>query len=270
MPQMIVRNPDFDLASLDLTRDWLNNDGFRSQFFNALSMSFPVGEGFFISTLRDALPHLCDPSQIAAIQQFIQQEANHSRLHLVLNKRLEQSGLRNIIDALGRWRIRRSRHWTVLNKLAITIAYEHFTAVLGDLLLTNMHWLDGAAPVMRDLWVWHAVEEMEHRDVAFNAYLALGGGAARRIAWYAYICLVFTLDCTAQIICNLYQSHLIFRFATWHQAGRFLLGKKGVLRQIIPALFDYFRISYHPLDRGDDHLSAQRMGCINTLYNFNS
>jgi len=40
----------------------------------------------------------------------------------------------------------------------------------------------GADPEMLNLLRWHGTEEVEHRSVAFDAYVAAGGGYLRRVA----------------------------------------------------------------------------------------
>src|SRR4029079_15061731 len=63
-----------------------------------------------------------------------------------------------------------------ISNLALTAALEHFTATLAELLLTDE---DARAmfgePAARDLFVWHALEESEHKAGAFDVYRAAGG-----------------------------------------------------------------------------------------------
>ena len=73
---------------------WLGDDAFRTQVFNALSMSFPIGEKYFIDTLRESLPQVADAALEADIRGYIGQEAVHSRLHRELNTVLATQGLR--------------------------------------------------------------------------------------------------------------------------------------------------------------------------------
>ncbi|WP_163614760.1 metal-dependent hydrolase, partial [Klebsiella pneumoniae] len=52
-------------------------------------------------------------------------------------------------------------------QLAATAALEHLTAIMADCLLSNPRWLEGADPTMARLWRWHALEETEHKAVAY-------------------------------------------------------------------------------------------------------
>lgn len=249
---MEIRNPSIDIAALDISGNWLAQDGFRTQLFNALSMTFPLGEGYFIDCVRAALPLLQDPTQHEAIRLFIGQEAAHSRLHRAVNRRLEEHGLHYVIEPLIRWRIKRSEQFTIASRLAITMAYEHFTASFGDIVLNDPSWLDGVEPAMRDFWLWHAAEECEHRAVAFDAYTALGGGYGRRVAWFLYVSVVFTIDIWVQTLHNLARSGQLWHGRSWRQAAQFLIGRHGLLWRMLPMWRRYFRRDFHPDQIGPD------------------
>ena len=79
-----VRNIEFDLNK-QLSKDWLDNDPFKTAFFNALSMTFPAGERFFIDSVRHFRDKVKDPKLKQEISRFIGQEAMHSREHKKYN-----------------------------------------------------------------------------------------------------------------------------------------------------------------------------------------
>jgi len=266
MPGLTIRHPMIAIDALTLSPQWLGGNGFVSQLFNAMSMSFPVGEGFFIASVQAALPRLDDPELAETVRRFIGQEANHSRLHLALNRRLSQVGLRNLVEPLARWRIRHSEGLAMTSKLAITMAYEHFTATFGDFILCHPEWLDGTEPAMRDLWMWHCVEEMEHRSVAYDVYRALGGGVMRRLVWFWYVSLLFLVDSILQTLLNLRGCGLLWKTASWRQAARFLLGRGGLVWAVLPAWLDYLRPGYHPSQRGEDALATQWLAGKDSLF----
>lgn len=252
MPNLTVRHPRIDPATIDLPEMWIADDAFRTQAFNALSQSFPIGEQYFIDAVRTALPLVDDEALRDDIRRFIGQEATHSGLHRILNARLAAQGLCNRIEPAVTRRIYRTQHLGVRGKLAITMAYEHFTATLGDALLRTPDWLGGASEPMRVLWQWHAVEECEHRAVAADVYRALGGGEAGRIGWFLYVSLLFALDTSIQTIDNLRRSGHLWRWSTGLHGVRFLLGRTGLVRAVMPAWFAYLRPGFSPRDRGDD------------------
>ncbi|MDA8233064.1 MAG: metal-dependent hydrolase [Magnetospirillum sp.] len=251
MSNLTVRSPNIDVAAMDMPLRWLGGDAFRTQVFNALSLSFPIGERYFIDAVRAALPLIGDAELAEDVRRFIGQEATHSHLHRVFNARLADQGLRNRVEPAAARRIRATEGFRLTSKLAVSAAYEHFTAAFGDIVLRHSDWLDGASAPTRALWMWHAVEECEHRSVIFDVYRAAGGGYWRRIGWFLYVTLVFALDVAVQTVDGLYRSGDAFKAATWRQGLRFLFGRSGVAARTIPAWLDYFRPGFSPRDRGD-------------------
>jgi len=176
MSTLTVRKIEVDLAQ-GFGRHWNGGDAYRTQLFNALSMSFPLGEQLFIDAVRAVPPEcLTDPVLRAEVSDFIGQEATHRHVHVQYNKELERQGLPYTREAATIKRMRHIDRMGVLDRLAITCAIEHYTAMLADGVLRYPEWLDGAEPRMRTLWSWHAVEETEHKGVAFDACRAAGGG----------------------------------------------------------------------------------------------
>ena len=255
MSNLTVRRPAIDVGTLEMPPLWLGGDAFRTHLFNALSMMFPVGEQYFIDAARAGLPLIGDHARKETVQEdvrrFIGQEATHSALHRTFNARLEAQGLRNRVQPVIAWRVRVTDWMAPLNKLAVAMAYEHFTATFGDAVLARAGWLDGASEPMRVLWTWHAVEESEHRAVVFDLYRAAGGGYARRVAWFLYVSLLFAIDTTVQTLSNLHRSGTLLRTATWRQAGRFLFGRRGLVAMSARAWFAYFQPGFSPWDHAD-------------------
>lgn len=265
MPHAITDLPVRKLA-VDLAggfgRHWHGDDAYRSMYFNALSMSFPVGEQFFIDSVRAGAATLPPEERHAPLQamvaQFIGQEATHRHLHGLYNRQLESQGLRNRWQGWAQRRVNWSRRFGLspLNVVAVTAAYEHLTAVFADALLRH-GWMDGAEEEMRALWQWHAAEETEHKAVAFELYRAMGGGAPRRIAWYLYVFCMFSLESNVQTLLNLKRDGSLLRPRTWGAALRFWCGRNGQLRRAARPLLSYLRPSFHPDDDDNRALAAQ-------------
>jgi predicted metal-dependent hydrolase len=176
MADLVVRRLLIDLQK-PFGRNWCGGDAFSTAFFNALSMSFPFGEQFFIDAVRDVLATL--PAEIqekyrADVRGFIGQEATHRRIHSLFNEHLESQGLKD------GWSPRAARRMQLMegadprHALAITAATEHFTAMFAGWLLAHPGVLDGAEARLRTMWFWHSAEELEHKAVAFDLYRAAG------------------------------------------------------------------------------------------------
>jgi predicted metal-dependent hydrolase len=251
MRELTVRKLDIDLSQ-GFERHWHGGDAFRSQYYNALSMSFPVGEQSFIDAVRAGLKLLPETPENAGLRtdaaQFIGQEATHRHVHGLYNAQLEQQGLVNRWEHWANRRLERALKMGVhpLHLLAVTAAYEHCTAVFADCTLRHDSWFAAAEPRMRTLWRWHAAEETEHRHVAFDLYRALGGNEAWRLRWYLYVLVIFAFDAGRQTILNLWHDRSLFRPSTGLGALGFLLGRDGAVWRCTGPLLQYFRRDFHP------------------------
>jgi predicted metal-dependent hydrolase len=146
-----------------------------------------------------------------------------------------------------------------LHELAITAAYEHFTAVLGDITLKSMDtqsdWLKHADPALQILWRWHASEECEHKAVAFDLYQSLGGRPGWRRFWMVYISVHFTTDLMRQTINNLWHDHTLHKPSTWWAALKFCFGRDGMIRRCTPLFATYLKRDFHPNQLGNPALA---------------
>lgn len=254
MTGLVVRRLLVDLDA-PVARHWCGGDPFRTALFNALSMSFPVGEQFFIDSVRKGLAAL-DPARRRAFEVeargFVGQEATHRRVHALFNAHLARQGLRND------WEVRASkrlallegadpRHW-----LAITAANEHFTAILADWLLRNPQVFADTEPRLRTMWLWHSAEESEHRSTAFDLYRALGGDHAWRIRWFRRITTIFVGDTLRQTLSNLRRDGTLWRWRTWRSAAGFLFGRRGLVRRTCAPWRAYLRRDFHPRALGGE------------------
>lgn len=258
MPELVVRRLLIDLEQ-PVARHWCNGDAFLTAFFNALSMSFPVGEQFFIDAVRQghqALP----PEQHAAFQQevkgFVGQEATHRRIHALFNAQVEKHGLENAWEPRARARMALLAGSDARHSLAITAANEHFTALFAEWLLARPELLAGCEPRLQTLWLWHSAEEAEHKCTAFDLYRALGGSQAWRTTWMRRITLIFLTDTLRQTVHNLRRDGTLWHWSTWTSGVRHLLGRNGLLRRSFKPWRAYFRRDFHPSQQHSD-LSAR-------------
>lgn len=258
MSPLIVRKLLIDFETPVPVR-WNGGDAFTSAFMNALSMSFPVGEQFFIDSLRRAHKEL-SPEQQAQfapeLQGFIGQEATHRRLHSLFNQHLENQGQVNHWAPRALKRIQQLETMNVLHAVAATAATEHFTAVLAHWLLSNPSFLAHAEPRLQTLWHWHASEESEHRCTAFDIYKALNGNEEWRLRWMRLNTFFLLSDLLRQTLNNLWHDRSLFKISTWRSAWVFLFAKQGLFRSSYAMWRRYFRPDFHP-QQDDDSLSRQ-------------
>ena len=173
---------DFDIATPD---NWYVTREDAEAFHNAISFFFPTGERFFIESVRHYQDRISDPVLVEQVKSFIYQEAMHAKEHARCNhvlKRAHRYGHR--IERVSQTMLMLARRFSPKGfQLGVTCAIEHFTAILSDSLLRNQaQFLAGAHPAFAQLWIWHAVEETEHKAVCFDVHQhVLGNG------WYSYL-----------------------------------------------------------------------------------
>lgn len=258
MNDLVVRRLLIDLET-PLPRHWNGGDAFRTAWFDALSMSFPVGEQFFIDSVRAGLAALPGDQQVqfeADVKGFIGQEATHRRIHALYNEHLQRQGLVNHWAPRTLRRLQRLEGQNVRAGLAATAATEHLTAILAEHLLTDGRALAGAEPRLLTLWMWHSSEETEHRHTAFDVYKALGGNELWRLRLFRLITWYFVTDVLRQTINNLWHDASLWRLSTWSSGWRFLLGRGGLVRSLWRPWCRYLRADFHPSQQ--DGSLAQR------------
>jgi predicted metal-dependent hydrolase len=243
----------FDAA---LPRYWYEDDAFLTHFMHALSLTFPEGERMFMDAVRAVRERVTDPETRADIAGFMGQEALHSRAHEALNQHLARLGYPAAALEQGiRERILANRpHHTKQSLLALTCALEHVTAIMGHHLLARPELQAQIHPAIRDLWIWHALEETEHKAVAFDVYQELYGDYATRARWL----LISTLGlCTSVSVLQywlLRRDGLADKPSVWLKGMWRLWGPRGLLLPLVPAWLAYFKPSFHPWDIDDSQL----------------
>ena len=248
MTDLPVRRLAIDLDTPFPVR-WNGGDAFRSALFNALSMTFPVGEQYFIDSVRRGVAELPPERREAfadEVRGFVGQEATHRHLHARFNTILERQGQRNTVEDRAARRMASYAGIDVRNHVAATAATEHFTAVFADWLLAHPEALDGAEPRLRLLWEWHSAEEAEHRSTAFDLYAALGGDHRWRVRIFRFITVQFLLDVGRQTLRNLWHDRALLRPSTWTSAARFLFSRGGFVRGNVAAWRAYVAPDFHP------------------------
>jgi len=248
MTDLVVRRLLVDMEA-PIARHWCAGDAFRTALFNALSMSFPVGEQFFIDAVRNgfkALPPEKQERFQKDVQGFIGQEATHRRLHSLYNAHLEKLGLVNEWAPRAEARLKPLEAVDVRHSVAITAANEHFTALMADWMLHNADLFGDSDERLKTLWLWHSAEESEHKSIAFDVYVALGGSHEWRVQWMKRVTWIFLGDTLRQTIDNLRRDGTLWKWSTWKSAASYLFGKRGIVRQNYKGWREYFRRDFHP------------------------
>jgi predicted metal-dependent hydrolase len=257
---IVVRDRRFGRGQ-EQGRWWLNGDPVATAWFNALSATFPRGETLFVDAVK-AFREGAPPRLAEEIRGFIRQEVNHTREHIAFNRAAAEAGYDlAMIDArverlIGDVYARPKIAW-----LAVTIALEHFTAMFAHEFLAHPEHFVGAENEQAELWRWHAVEEIEHKGVAYDTWLhaTREWGGWRRWKLKSLLMLVIT----RRFVRNRFQDakELLAQdgITGWRaKAGLlwYLVGKPGILRRVFPAWCAYFLPGFHPWNLDDRALVA--------------
>lgn len=243
----------------DIPRYWFAGDQFKTTLLTALSCTFPEGERFFVRSVRYYQPNIEDPKLKEEVKGFIGQEAHHGNEHESFNAFMREKGMPTdeveafTLDGL-KWL---SKKMSRERQLAKTCALEHFTAMLAETILENPEFLEGMDERMVPLWLWHAVEESEHKAVAYDVYQDQVANYWIRTSEMALTTVEF-LSFTAFHYYQLRRGtddatdvRSILKGLNW------LLGKPGLLRKLAPRWRAYFKPGFHPNKR-DGRASRQR------------
>jgi predicted metal-dependent hydrolase len=261
---IVVRDSRFGRGRA-LARWWCNGDPVATAWMNALSATFPRGEAMFIDAVK-AFREGAPPALEAEIRAFVRQEINHSREHVAFNKAAAESGYdMSRIDQRVDGLIGVARERPPIVQLAVTMALEHVTAMFAHVLLKDPRTFFAPGVEQADIWHWHAVEEIEHKAVAYDTWLhaTRGWGRWKRWRMKALTMLIvtrnFVRNRTVDVLDLLAQDGI----TGWRAKRRFfwyLLGRPGVLRRILPAWLAYFMPGFHPWNRDDRALIAKYEG----------
>ena len=256
----IRKHPDYPCGTPPArdraTRWWLGGDPIASAWFSSLSATFPRGEAFFIESVR-ACREGASPQLEREIGAFIAQEANHSREHLAFNRLLGSAGHDlSRIDARVDELLERTRDRSPVQNLAATMALEHFTAIFAHDLLAHPDMLDGCDPAIAALWRWHAIEEIEHKGVAYDTFRHATRDWPRWRRWLVKAVMMMLISKTffsnrTIDALDLLRQDGLRGWRVWKRVAGFLLVRPGVLRRIFPAWLAYVAPGFHPWNHDD-------------------
>ncbi|MCV7233569.1 metal-dependent hydrolase [Mycobacterium branderi] len=232
-----------------------------SHLVAVLSAAFPPGEESFIRSVRRFADQVTDPVLKKRVAAFIGQESVHGQEHRRLNEKLIEMGYPFVRlftfphdSRRQRLVLRIENRAPALAHLAMTAAAEHYTATLAERVLSSDE-IQAIAedPEVRNLFNWHAVEELEHKSVAFDVYRAVGGPEWLRISVMA-VMYFFTIPVVTVGV--------LLSIATdprgWHPITvlRQTIGlfRGPLVKGLMADLRTYMRPGFHPDDIETDYL----------------
>lgn len=261
-----VRRMNFDFN--DVPEYWMNGSAGLTHFMTALSALFPAGEKFFIDSVRAVRYHPSikdDEALQKEISAFIGQEAMHTQEHVNFNASAQKFG--HDVEALEKFTdtaiqtaiqafvkiVKPFGMTKEMVDLTATTALEHFTATIASQLLVNKHIQELMTDeTMSTMWYWHAIEENEHKAVAFDVYEGVFGKgvkayALRTSSLVFAMTLIFLIQSSFVLRLlkqdknlNLDELSVIYKYA--------YSPSKGIITGMAKEMLAYFKPGFHPND----------------------
>ncbi|MFN2260288.1 MAG: metal-dependent hydrolase [Parasphingopyxis sp.] len=242
-------------------RWWFAGDPFSTAFLNALSVTFPRGEAFFIDSVK-AFRDGASPKLEREIRAFTMQEVMHSREHVAFNRKIADTGYNLApLEAAVEEAMQRIKDRPAIVNLAVTMALEHYTALMARIMMRNPGWWQGVEKHWADLWRWHSIEEIEHKGVAYDTWLHATRDWSRWQRWKmkARVMMLITVFFWSNRIKGmlelLRQDGITGARARWG-VFRQLFVTPGILRKALPGWIAYFMPGFHPWNHDDRELIA--------------
>lgn len=242
----------FNLDHADIPTYWMDGDAFKSRFWDALSIIFPPGEKYFMSSVREFRSQITDPKMIQDIQDFNRQEAQHTLVHRQDNDRLRRQGVD--VDSLNAYvdqmlNVSYRKAYSKEYNLAITSALEHFTSIIAHSLFDKRDVMKGADPRVRAMYSWHAIEEVEHKGVAYDVMKDYAKvGYFKRVLGLAHSTWMFPatiFHVQRQLMIHDGFSRMerlkLFTKGMW-----WMIKPGGLLQPMLKAYWHYYKPGYHP------------------------
>ena len=247
------RSPDFGLDG-DIPKYWLDGDAFKTRFFDAMSLLFPEDEKFFIVCVRDYRDQITDPKLQAEVKDFIYQEGQHGMVHTQFNNRVKAQGIEvdKVLEKqkkimFGFFRKYFPRSFT----LGQTAAAEHLTALMAHGFFSD-GLMQKADPRIRAMYAWHAVEEIEHKAVAYDVLTKVAkANYFTRILSFMLVTFTFPFH-VFMIMRHMFRIDGVKNRPTvWLKGLWWLYGWGGLYPRLIPHYLAYFLPFFHPWKHGD-------------------
>lgn len=249
------RDIRFDLADAQKGH-WLGGDPVGTAVFNALSLTFPDGERLFMDAVRN-YRHLLTGKLLDDARNFIAQEAIHSREHHQLNSLIDRTRYPVAeIEETVRGRVKMARERGQMAMLLSTIALEHFTAMMAETHARHQDLFDKAHPEVEKLWRWHAMEETEHKAVAYDVFMVATKDWSARRRYFTrcramfFVTLMFTRN-ISRYAARLLEADGYSPKAALKAVNAFVWGNPGLFRRGWKTYFAWYRPGFHPWDQDD-------------------
>lgn len=251
------RHVNFAMPS-DQKKYAVDDNATATLFLAMLSAFFPPGEMFFVESVRHFRGRVTDPELKAAISGFIGQEAIHSREHERLNEYLMERGIdTKTPEKAVRFGLSLLERLPPKQQLACTTLMEHFTALLAEQLLTDEEFTSKFDPEFLPMWQWHALEELEHKAVAYDVQELVGNNQKMRLRASFLVLGAIVPPALFSWFYLVAKEKKLTDIKDVSKGLKLLLGKNGFVTRILPKMGVYSAKSFHPNKHDTKSLEKQ-------------
>lgn len=253
------RRMKFDFNVETAERYFYKSDPFLSAFWLTMSTLFPAGETFFIDSVRHYRDRIKDPALQEEIAGFIGQEAMHRKVHMQYNDMGKQQGYPTKVmeKVLGGVLGGLQRFTPKIFQLATTVCLEHYTAIAAEQLLRDPEHQSLADPEALKIWLWHALEENEHKSVAFDVYQEVSGNYLLRAGAMVPTTVIYFAVITAFMVAALASDRRLFDIPNHLRGLEYLFGSDGLFTRLKEPYLDFYRRDFHPTQHDTVELLAE-------------
>lgn len=241
------RQMEFRPAHGSARHPFFNNNLLASSMFVVFSGIFPPGERFFMESVRHFRNEIKDPVLKAKVAGFMGQEALHGREHERLNEFFTERGLDVAMpERMIKFSLGLLEYLSPRQQLACTTLMEHFTAHLAEQWLTAEKFQQTSDPEMLKLWYWHALEELEHKSVAYDVFNTVHGTQRERKLAGLYVGAALLPSIVFSWAWLVAQDKERFNLREHRRGLRELFGRKGFISSILPHMPKFMSYKFHP------------------------
>lgn len=259
----MTRRLRFDLPKT-APKHWNGNCPIKTHLFNAIAILAPAFERLAITSVLPFKGAVVSPVLCQQLQGFIGQESAHGSEFIRYNQILRRQGYES--KKLEKRNLKKfkwlANKFSPMMHLSLTLAAEHLTAIISDLLLREEQWLQDALPPFKALWRWHAIEEIEHKAVVYDVYQTLKGGYGLRLAGMILVTGMIGNLLLRNFFHLVLKDKLLVSLSFWRQLIKICWGKPGFIRKLLGPYCRYFLPHFHPWQQDNHELIAKWRKCF--------
>ncbi|PJZ67319.1 metal-dependent hydrolase [Leptospira wolffii] len=262
-----VRKMDFN-GMENLPDHYISNNAYLTHTVNAYHILFPEGERFFIKSVKAFADRVQDPGLSSRVKSFIGQEVQHGKEHEKILEVLKGQGrpisfMVKVYEktAFGFFLPLFEFLFGKKLKLSVTAGLEHYTASMAEISIRhNLH--EDAYGEMRNLLLWHACEEIEHKSVAYDVLQTVSKSYFLRILGFIIASFMFwgySLSFQHWFLLTDKKVGIRKYFQDLRASGDY---GKILYPQIFRAALLYFKKDFHPDQTGGYELANEALVTI--------